>query len=50
MMSDVGRRTRSRGGRRESVGETTVGIGLIVVAALEIAFLIRVVQANTPRG
>ena len=49
MMSGVGRKIRSRR-REEHTVETAVGIVLIVAAALEIVFLIRVVQGNTPRG
>ncbi len=29
--------------------ETAVGIALIVISALEIAFIVRTVQANLPR-
>jgi hypothetical protein len=35
--------------RREHVVETIVGIALIVIAALEIWFIIRTVQANIGR-
>jgi hypothetical protein len=30
--------------------ETVIGIVLVVIAAFEIAFFIRVVQANAPHG
>ena len=30
--------------------ETIVGIALIIIAALEIVWIIRVVSANSPRG
>ncbi len=48
-MFDVGRTIRSRLMEEHTV-ETGVGIVLIIVAALEIVFLIRVVQGNTPRA
>lgn len=35
---------------RENAVETVVGIVLIVIAALEIVFVIRLVQSNMPRG
>jgi hypothetical protein len=40
----VGRRSR------ENAVETTVGIVLIIIAALEIAFIVRVVQSNMVRS
>ena len=37
-----------RGGWRSIPMETAVGIALIVIAALEIVWIIRTVSANTP--
>jgi hypothetical protein len=36
-------------GRRETLVETVIGIALIVIAALEIWFIVRTVQANMGR-
>jgi hypothetical protein len=36
-------------GRRETLVETVIGIALIVIAALEILFIVRTVQANMGR-
>ena len=37
-------------GRREGPMETVVGIVLILIAAFEIWFIVRTVQANMPRS
>ena len=37
-------------GRREWLVETVIGIALIVIAALEIWFIVRTVQANMGRA
>lgn len=43
-----GRSTRP-GGMEERYMETAAGIALIIIAAVEIVWIIRIVSANTPR-
>ena len=56
MISAAARRMiRRRSGHRPGSGmeersmETAIGIALIIIAALEIVWIIRTVSANTPR-
>jgi hypothetical protein len=50
MARNGGGRTRSAALPQEATMETAIGIALIVISAVEIAWIVRVVQANMRAG